>query len=43
LTDFFDRGAVQRGNKAFDVHANTYRVDADVVAAFEYRWYFSRS
>jgi hypothetical protein len=30
---------VARGNKAFDVHANTYRVDADVVACFEFRQY----
>jgi hypothetical protein len=32
---------VTRGNKAFDVHANTYRIDADVVPAFEYRHYYS--
>lgn len=31
----FGRSSVTRGNKAFDVHANTYRLDADVVAAFE--------
>ena len=30
---------VTRGNKAFDVHANTYRIDADVVPAMEYRYY----
>jgi hypothetical protein len=30
---------VKRGNKAFDVHANTYRLDADVVPAFEHRRY----
>jgi len=30
---------VTRGNKAFDVHANTYRLDADVVPAFEHRRY----
>lgn len=41
LTDYFGYGAVTRGNKAFDVHANTYRVDADVVPAFEYRRYTS--
>lgn len=28
-----------RGNKAFDVHANSYRVDADVVPCFEHRRY----
>ena len=32
---------VTRGNKAFDVHANTYRIDADVVPAFEYRYYWT--
>jgi hypothetical protein len=36
-------GAVTRGNKAFDVHENTYRVDADVVACFEHRRYTRRS
>jgi hypothetical protein len=30
---------VSRGKKAFDVHANTYRIDADVVAAFKHRRY----
>jgi hypothetical protein len=43
LEAYFGAGSVARGNKAFDVHANTYRVDADVVAAFEYRRYVSRS
>ena len=33
------RGAVNRGNKAFNVHETTYHVDADVVACFEYRYY----
>lgn len=32
-------GAVTRGNKAFDVHANTYRVDADVVPCFAHLRY----
>jgi hypothetical protein len=32
---------ISRGNKAFDIHENTYRIDADAVAAFEYRRYFS--
>ena len=40
LVAFFERAGVTRGNKAFDVHANTYRVDADVVPCFEYRRYF---
>lgn len=35
----FGKQGVTRGDKAFDVHANTYRVDADVVAAFAYRLY----
>src|ERR1700694_2293105 len=39
LKSYFGRDAVTRGNKAFDIHENTYRVDADVVACFEYRWY----
>ena len=30
-------GSVTRGNKAFDIHANTYRLNTDVVAAFELR------
>jgi hypothetical protein len=38
----FGRSGVTRGNKAFDVHANAYRLDADVVAAFEYRRYNKR-
>ena len=33
----FGRAAVVRGDKAFDVHETTYRVEADVVAAFEHR------
>ena len=41
LIDRFGAGFVKRGNKAFDVHANTYRVDADVVPTFEHRRYNS--
>jgi hypothetical protein len=37
-----DKG-VTRGNKAFDVHANSYRIDADVVPTFEYRYYLDAS
>lgn len=37
LEAYFGKPAVTRGNKAFDVHANTYRVDADVVPCFEHR------
>lgn len=35
----FGQSSVARGNKAFDVHANTYRVDADVVPLFVHRCY----
>ena len=43
LSSYFGRTSVTRGNKAFDVHANTYRVDADVVACFEHRRYISKT
>jgi len=39
LKAYFGASSVTRGNKAFDIHANTYRVDADVIPTFEYRWY----
>jgi hypothetical protein len=39
LADYFGQSAIRVGQRAFDVHANTYRVDADVVACFEYRYY----
>lgn len=39
LKSYLGAGTVTRGNKAFDVHANTYRVDADVVPCFEHRRY----
>jgi len=35
----FGSAGVHRGNKAFDIHENSYRVDADVVPLFEYRRY----
>lgn len=35
----FGRGGVTRGDKAFDVHENTNRIDADVVATLEHRRY----
>jgi len=35
----FGRDAVARGNKAFDIRENTYRVEADVAAFFEHRRY----
>lgn len=37
LQSYFGKNSVTRGKKAFDVHANTYRVDADVVPCFEHR------
>lgn len=39
LVNKFGRKSVTRGNKAFDVHENTYRVNADVVSCFEHRRY----
>lgn len=43
LVDKFGRAAVTRGAKAFDIKANTYRVEADVAAFFEHRRYTSAS
>lgn len=37
LVTRFGRASVTRGTKAFDVHANSYRVEADVAAFFEHR------
>jgi hypothetical protein len=37
LVSYFGRESVTRGKKAFDIHANTYRIDADVVPCFENR------
>jgi hypothetical protein len=42
LVGKFGRSTIRRGNKAFDVHANTYRVDADVVPCLEHRRYTRR-
>jgi hypothetical protein len=39
----FGKGGVHRGDKAFDVHPNGYRVDADVVAAMAYRLYLKKT
>lgn len=41
LKSYLGAASVSRGNKAFDLHANTYRVDADVVPTFEHRLYFT--
>jgi len=40
LVAHFGRDAVHRGNKAFDIRENSYRVEADVVPLFEYRHYW---
>lgn len=39
LENYFGKSSITRGSKAFDVHANTYRIDADVVPTFEHRRY----
>lgn len=39
LTAHFGSGQVHRGTKAFDIHHNTYRIDADVIPCFEYQDY----
>jgi hypothetical protein len=39
LNAYLGKSAVSRGNKAFDLHENSYRVDADVVPTFEHRRY----
>lgn len=39
LESYFGKGSVARGKKAFDVHSNSYRIDADVIPTFEYQWY----
>ena len=39
LIDYFGRDAITRGNKAFDIQTNTYRVEADFAPFFEYRYY----
>ncbi|GMV19522.1 MAG: hypothetical protein AMXMBFR56_77460 [Polyangiaceae bacterium] len=39
LRAYLGASAVSRGKKAFDLHANSYRVDADVVPTFEHRRY----
>ncbi len=40
LEDYFGENNVTRGDKAFDIHSNSYRVDADVVPALAYRYYY---
>lgn len=43
LVDKFGRTAVKRGNKAFDIDENTYHIAIDIVACFEYRYYYKNS
>jgi hypothetical protein len=43
LANYFGGAGTSRGDKAICVHANTYRIDADVVPTFEYRWYTDRT
>ncbi|HBJ86963.1 MAG TPA: nucleotidyltransferase [Verrucomicrobiales bacterium] len=43
LENRFGKEGVTRGSKAFDIHANSYRIDADVVPTFEHRRYTGRS
>jgi hypothetical protein len=43
LVSRFGASHVSRGKKAFDIHENTYRIDADAVACLEYRKYFRDS
>lgn len=40
LVAHFGRSSVKRGNKAFDIRANSYHVEADVVPLFEFRQYW---
>ena len=39
LQGYFGRAQVTRGVKAFDIHENNYRVDADVIACLEHHRY----
>jgi hypothetical protein len=41
LRSYFGSSQVNAGSKAFDVHSNSYRVDADVVPCVEHRRYQS--
>ena len=43
LYDYLGAKHVTRGDKAFDVHESTYRVDADVVPVFAHRRYAKAS
>lgn len=43
LVSRFGRESVTRGNKAFDIKENSYRVEADVAPFFEHRRYTSKT
>ena len=43
LENYFGKSHVVRGNKAFDIKSNTYRVEADAVPCFEHRRYTGSS
>lgn len=40
LNGYFGSENITPGNKAFDIHSNSYRVDADVVAALAHHHYY---
>src|SRR3989338_1152108 len=40
LGEHFGYENMTPGNKAFDIHSNSYRIDADVVPALAYRYYY---
>ena len=39
LEDYFGASSVRRGDKAFNIHENSYRIDADVVPTFKHKRY----
>lgn len=39
LENYFEKDGVTRGNKAFEIHENSYRIGTDVVPTFEHRRY----
>ncbi len=41
LVNKFGLSSISRGDKAFDIHANSYRIDADVVPAMQRRRYLT--
>jgi Nucleotidyltransferase domain len=43
LERHFDTNSVTRGDKAFKIHENTYRIDCDVIATLEHRHYGFRA